>query len=426
MYKVERQRATWRVSRFALAVSSACAICFQTACPKANHNMAKPPVPTPDRIETRVYLRSQCLLGEEQVLEPPKAIVGALAAIFIPLLIEKGLGAVSSALKRAGSEETLRDSGKFPTYLYRLSFDAAEKGHLSLNPDLGCAILVRGKFSGPDPSDQSKVSFPETGLLVGPKEEEKRIARLNASGIPVKELVAEYEAAIKRADDNTALGYESRFLEMSGFQGSRSSDSRAVVVGFTFVGVGAKEDESTLSLALIQLGEVKQGTVLGPGQLRSRRSGWLGGVAATDESLKAAEKLPAIPGKYYGIMPATFEGTLVETEKGSKALLFIADVLDSAKSEAAKAISSAVLPAEREKAAKEKADALEKQREEEEDAYGKYLAASDEQAQLKPDASDSTKAIKQFNVESTKRIWCLKFSTLQKLGIAPARRPSCP
>jgi len=413
--------------RFALVVTLTCGICFQTVSLKASNNAAVSAVPkaVPSRIETRVYLRSQCILGEERVLEQPK-IIAALAAIFVPALIEKGLDAVSTALKKAGSPETLQDSGKYPTYLYRLSFNADGKGQLSLNPDLGCAILVRGEFSGPDPEDQSKVSFPENGLLLGKDQEGKRIARLNASRIPIKKLVAEYEADIRTADDSTAIEYESMFLEMSAFQGSRSSDSRAVVVSLTFAGVGAKEDASTLSLALIDLGVVKRGTILGPGELRSRRSGWLGGLAASDVSLKAAEKLPAKPRKHYGIMPATFEGTLIETEQGSKALLFIADVLGSSKSDVAKAISSGVLPAERQKAAKEESDALEKQREEEEDAYGKYLVALDEQAQLKPDASDSAKAIKRFNVESTKRIWCLKFSTLRKLGIAPVGRPTCP
>jgi hypothetical protein len=379
-----------------------------------------------ERVETRVYLRSQCLLAEEQ--PPPKvALFAALAAIFVPALIERGLDAVGSALKKAGSEETLRESGKFPTYFYLLKFDTATKGgKLSLNPDLGCAILVRGKFDGPDPDDQTLVNFPEPGIFLNADAEQKRVARLKASNIPVKEIVMEYESSIKIADDNTALNYESRFLEVNGFQGTRSSDTRTIVVSLTFAGVGAKEDETTLSLALVDLGEVQRGAILGPMQLRSRRSGWLGGLGATDAALKAVEKLDIKEGKTFGVMPVTFEGTLIETEKGSKALLFIADVLSSTKTDTAKALSSAILPQERQKAAQDKADALEKQREEEEDAFNAFLAAQDDLAQLKPDALQSTKDIKQFKVKSTKRIWCVKFSTLQKLGVAPADRPSCP
>jgi len=210
----------------------------------------------PNRVETRVYLRPQCLLGEEKVVPAPR-FAGALAAIFVPALIEKGLDAVSTALKKAGSEETPRDSGKYPTYFYRLSYDdKSKKGKLSLNPSLGCAVVVRGTFKGPDPDEeQAVVSFPEPGLFLRTDEEPKRIKRLNANNIPVIELVAEYESAISTADDGTALNYESRFLEIKGFQGTRSSDSRAVVVSLTFYGVGAKEDETTLSLALLDLGD---------------------------------------------------------------------------------------------------------------------------------------------------------------------------
>jgi hypothetical protein len=377
-------------------------------------------------VETRVYLRQQCLLGEEKKVEPTRAIGAALAAIFVPALIEKGLDAVSSALRKAGEEQVLRDSGKYPTYLYRLSYDPSKKaGKLSLNSDLGCAIVVRGKFSGPDPDSQSEVSFPEPGLFLGSDQEGKRIARLNASNIPVKELAAEYEATITIADDGTALKYDSRFLEIKAFQGTRSKNTRMLVVSLTFAAAGAKEDDSTLSLALMDLGEVERDTVMGPEQLRGRRSGWLGGLAASDASIKAAGGLAMGPGKTYGIMPVTFEGMLIETEEGSKVLLFIADVLSSAKSETAKALSSAILPAERQKAAQAQLDELEKLRGEEEEAYGKYLSASDELAQLKPGVPESTKAIKQFNVETAKRIWCGKYSTLRNLGIAPSGR-QCP
>ncbi|MBZ5538626.1 MAG: hypothetical protein LAO31_21985 [Acidobacteriia bacterium] len=394
--------------------------------PTGSQSFAASPATQPDRVETRVYLRQQCLLGEEKKVEPTRAIVAALAAIFVPALIEKGLDAVSSALRKAGDKQTLRDSGKYPTYLYRLSYDPGKQaGKLSLNSDLGCAIVVRGKFSGPDPDYQSEVSFPEPGLFLGSDQEGKRVARLNASNIPVKELAAEYEAAITTADDGTALKYDSRFLEIKAFQGSRSSENRTLVVSFTFAAAGAKEDETTLSLALMDLGEIKRGTVMGPGQLSSRRSGWLGGLAASDASTKAAGELAMGPGKTFGIMPVTFEGMLIETEEGNAALVFIADVLSSAKSEAAKALSSAILPAERQKAAQAQVDELEKLRGEEEEAYGKYLSASDDLAQLKPDVPESTKAIKRFNVETAKRIWCGKYSTLRNLGIAPSGR-QCP
>jgi hypothetical protein len=421
----------WKIKSYVITILTLIGVSCMTEAmglaapppPTASHSSAASSAPQPNRVETRVYLRQQCILGEEKKVQPTRGIGAALAAIFVPALIEKGLDAVSTALRKMGSDKTRRDSGKYPTYLYRLSYDPEKKaGKLSLNSDLGCAIVVRGKFSGPDPDFQPEVSFPESGFFLGSDQEGKRIARLNASNIPVKELAAEYEAAITIADDGTALKYDSRFLEFKAFQEGRSSETRGLVVSLTFAAAGAKEDETTLSLALMDLGEIEGDTVMGPEQLSSRRSGWLGGVAASDASIKAAGGLAIGPGKTFGIMPVTFEGMLIETEKGNDVLLFIADVLSSSKSEAAKALSSAILPAERQKAAQAQVDELEKLRGEEEEAYGKYLTASDDLAQLKPEAPASTKAIKQFNVDTAKRIWCGKYSTLRNLGIAPSGR----
>ena len=176
-----------------------------------------------------------------------------------------------------------------------------------------------------------------------------------------------------------------------------------------------------MSLALIDLGEVKKGTILGPDQLSTRQSGWLGGLGISDSALKAIEKMNITDGKPHDVMPVTLEGTIIETENGNKALLFIADVLSAGKSELAKTISSAVLPAERAKSAQEAADALEQKRQAEEQAYSEYLAALDAQAKT-TDPSDSQKTISGFNVEKAKRAWCLKYSVLQKLGAEPTSR----
>src|SRR5438552_4849932 len=164
-------------SRAAIGLIFIFASALQGCAKSKNNSVIVPPVP--NRVETRVYLRPQCLLGEEKVVPVPR-FAAALAAIFVPALIEKGLDAVSTALKKAGSEETLRDSGKYPTYFYRLSYDdKTKKGKLSLNPSLGCAAVVRGRFSGPDPDEEQTVVFPEPGLFLGADEEPKRIKRLN-------------------------------------------------------------------------------------------------------------------------------------------------------------------------------------------------------------------------------------------------------
>ena len=99
------------------------------------------------------------------------------------------------------------------------------------------------------PADQSKVTFPagDSGYLLNDNQEQQRKNRLVASGIPVTSIASEFEAAIKISNDQTALFYEGRFLEVNSFQGSRSSDTRALVASIAINGAGAKDGEPTLS-----------------------------------------------------------------------------------------------------------------------------------------------------------------------------------
>lgn len=385
--------------------------------------------------QTRVYLRRQCLINPNPHARPgahteAKAgahaeFVGALAAIFLPVLIEKLLGGAGAALKKAGSEETLRDSGKLPTYLYQLS-NKDDKNSLSINPDLGCLLVVRGRFNG---------GAPDTST-----DEGRRIKRLQDDEIPVSEIAALYEAEIILSEDRTALRYEGRFFEVNQFQGGRSSKQRAVVVGITITGAGGKEGEPVLSLALTNIGEATAGTTMNDEQLKGKHSSWLGGLAISDASLKAIETIkfpdPDDPDKKktLEVMPVTIEATFAETDSGNKALKFIGEVLDATKGDVAKTVSGEVTKdrgAEAEKKASEAADALEKLRQEEEAAFSALLKAESEQASADPlpaNATDAQKAayeaaqkVFEFEIEKAKRAWCVKSQALRNIGKAPDR-----
>src|SRR5207248_10852230 len=141
-----------------------------------------------------------CLLRESKDLskQPGPEFLPALAAIFLPLLIEKAIGGISAALKKAGSEEVLKDSGRLPTYLYQLS-TVGGKNVLSLNSDFGCVLLVRGAFNSPDNPDKQStivITNQDQGIFLDPADEGKRIKRLQDNGIPVREIAALYEAKI--------------------------------------------------------------------------------------------------------------------------------------------------------------------------------------------------------------------------------------
>ena len=358
--------------------------------------------------ETRVYIRNNGVMNPEA---QPEFIAG-LAAIFLPILVEKLLGTAASALKKAGSEETLTNSARLPTYLYRL-VKGSNSSALTLNPDFQYVIVVRGIFDkrGDD----------------APEEPSNSVARLRNAGIPVRDLALVYEAKIDIAADNTALRYESKYLEVNDFIGdegkTKSGDRRGLVLGLTISGVGNKEGEPVLSLAMINFGEVNGGTIFEPDDLGVRQSSWLGGLAISEASLKSIENMK--PEKSIDVMPITIEATIAETRDGNAALKFIGEVLDAGKTDAAKQLSTDILDGE--KRAEQATSALEKLLSEEETAFASLLNAELEFAKLPAlsspptAAEEKTVAVKRFAIESAGRAWCAKFGALEQLGRAPNR-----
>jgi hypothetical protein len=368
---------------------------------------------------------------------PPndERFIGGLLAIFIPLLIEKAIGSIAAALKKAGGEQTLKDTGRLPTYFYRLPKDplsedlqnklqetrhkkGEKQSKLQFNPEFRCVIVVRGTFT-------------ETGTLTPARnnDDELRRKKLRDSNIFVDQIGAIYEGAVIFADDRTALRYEGRFFEVNKFQGSRSQDKkRGMVVSIAISGAGQKDGDPLLSLALVNLGEVKANDVLTAKDLETKSTSWLGGLAISEDAMKAIETLDFVDPNTglskpeLEIMPVNVEAGFEETEDGNKALLFIGEVLDSAKTDVAKELSGDIL--DQKKKAEGKADALEKVREDEESAFADYLKAQMELAALDNPKPEEKRA-KQFEVARTLRVWCVKQGVLKKLGIEKHRGVSC-
>jgi hypothetical protein len=376
--------------------------------------------------ETRVYLRKQCILGASGE-EASAEFLPALGAIFLPVLIGKAIEGASSALRKAGSEQTLKDSGQLLTYLLQLR-DKDGTRSLKSNPDFGCVIVVRGTFKGQektdvfDPTQTTGVTVNPPGIFTDANQEAQRVKRLNDNKIPVQTIALEYEAKIMKSNDETALYYDSKFLEVNEFQGSRHDDARGIVISIAINGAGAKEADSTLSLSLIDLGDIKKGTIKGENDLKGHHSVWLGGLGLGDSALKAIEKIPVKDGQTFGVVPITIQGLVAETDKGNKTLLFIADVLSATSSDVSKALSSQILDAgKREQAA---TDAAEKAQEDEESAYAACLAAVDALHKV-ADPTTTEGVAKTFDLERTKRIWQLKNNTLKQLGIPVGDRAGC-
>jgi len=203
-----------------------------------------------------------------------------------------------------------------------------------------------------------------------------------------------------------------------------------VVLSLTISGVGPKEGEPILSLAMINLGELHGGEILEPDDLNSRQSSWLGGLAISEASLNAIQNMKPSDDPV-NVMPITIEATVAETKSGNGALKFIGEVLEAAKADVTKTVSGEILDGG--KKAEQAASALEKLLGEEETAFAALLTAEHEFAKLPPPSSPSTeedlrmRAIKRFAIESAGRAWCLKLAALQQLGKAPNRPDhTCP
>ena len=397
------------------------------------------------RFETRVFIKDKCVITPppRDEAQNQRNFIGGLLAVFIPILIQKALGRVAAALKKAGDPETLRDTGRLPTYLYYLPKDPLpaavremwrnlrmaddeKPSKLRLNPEFRCMIVVRGTFT----KTKTGTLTPATGI-----DEENRTKLRNAD-ILVDQIAALYEGAVKVADDRTALRYEGRFFQVNRFQGSRSQkEKRGMVISISMTAPGEKDGEPLLSLALINLGELNANTVLTEEDLKYKSSSWLGGLTISEDSLSAIKTLDfvdpntGLETNHLEIMPVNLEAGFIETEDGSKALRFIAEVLEAGAEGATKAISDEILK-DRKKEAEEEADALEKLRQEEETAYASYLTAKIELAKLehpKPDEHPTEEELqaKRFEVVRTLRVWCVKQSVLKKLGIEKDRGVSC-
>jgi hypothetical protein len=278
----------------------------------------------------------------------PKA-VGPLVALFVPKLIELGLGAVASLLKKAGAEETVQASGAE----FEMFYVADDEQRLVVNSQIKCILGVYGVFADddedPTPDEDKAVKALEAAKLV-PKNADVAIV---------------FEAAVVRTPDDSAFYLETRHFSVRDFIGARRKDERDFVATLTLSTPSATADGSTIAIGNITLGRVGRETLpIVAGQplgahprYRSNLMPWnqIDGAAKAAYDSDVTRNVAA--GKRY--MPVTFTLTLSETADGNKFLAALGELLEGAKGEAAKELSALIVPEEREKTAKAKADSAE-------------------------------------------------------------------
>jgi hypothetical protein len=349
----------------------------------------------PSMPEFRVYVLKDLLINPPP--GPPAELTtglgAALLALLVPKLIEAAITGVATALKKAGEKETKQlTAGEFCD-LY-VSVDKKDKEGkeiqlLSLNPRLGCVLGVW--FQDPPPKNPP----PDDEVVQKLKKKEF---------VPPKALVGGvFEAAIRRAPDDTAFFLDTRHFSVRHFVGDRNKDERDYVVTLAITGPDSSSDGSTFALGTIDLGTMTKGkNLVPPGQpfdkfprFWSNLMPWPTMSAASAAAWGRDVASGTAKDRTY--MPVTFSVTVSETADGNKFLLALGEALGGVATEAAGEISKRILPAEIEKTAAEEAAGAEKLYQEELQAKKEFLEAE------KASKADPTNDVLKVALEIAKR-----------------------
>lgn len=332
---------------------------------------------TDSKPEFRLLLREVCIVNplpqpDEPQRASTRAVFGPLAAIFVPKIVEAGIGGVATLLKKAGADETEQVSASRFATLYKTD----EQQKLEMNPDLGCLIGLYGTFED------------AVGKPAG--RNDLALQRLEAANVIPKDadILIVIEIAVRPTEDFTAMYLDTRHFSVRDFIGKRKTSDRAYVATLAITAPTATAEGETIALGNIDLGRVQRETLAigGPNGFPRFYSNLMPWKQISEASLEAyTSDVKRDAAKKRAYMPVTFTLTLSETAEGNKFLVKLGELLEGTKGDVAKELSKVILPAERKKAALEEELSAEKLYDAEEDAHIALLKA---QAALKVSPHD--------------------------------------
>jgi hypothetical protein len=389
-------------------------------------------------IEARAFILPQCVLSRTEESGPNKGIFDIVSSV-IPSAIGVGYSALVNALKKAGDPKEFDQ--KFtakPFYLYDGFKDSS--GKVDVKSRLGCVLLVVGTFSrveSPgiqvDPLDSGESCNTNTACASGASD--GCVKCLANHKIPIEKINALFEAEVKYSEDQAAFVYQPRYFQVADWlQSGREKRKHSYVVTISLAGPGAKKDDDNVqSTAIIDLGTRELTTVYDVIHLPGITGWFAGGVGLTDTDKArikdlADAKIPEKEAKdqpHLRLRPTTLYASIAETAEGSAFAKTLADILDAAKSDATKAISSTVSGALQ--SSQTEASDLEKAKTAEEKSYDAYLGAVygyDKANAASPPALASQLMQLDFEKKTTLRAWCRDWKLLKGLNSAPARNES--
>lgn len=287
-----------------------------------------------------VVIRSSCLISTPPQPpaadgSPPKAaLFPALAAILLPIVIELGIDAVSSELKKVRSV-TATGSNYF--YLYR-------KGVGTPFPDPQfppCVTILTGDL-GVVPVTEV---FDVKGAAAVTDTEQSLLDRLAANGItlPPGKLQSAIEVKVQPSADGTAFRYVPAYARVFRMMpGGGNAKEQGLVLNLSLTGAGASPNGTVYSLAPIQLGTVKAGWGMTDDDMANATTGNLLMPGLSEQAARAYVQNLMGNGQITSFMPVMLKAEVVQTQKPSDAAVIVANLLDKAKPKLSEAAAAEI------------------------------------------------------------------------------------
>lgn len=352
------------------------------------------------RPETRLYVRQTCPSGNVVTAE-----IAAAAAAIIPALLDKSIGAVATAIRKASEESKKSIAAEHNDHFYT---GIIENGSIKVSQGFVCLILVDGKFgkpllkkdgapivAGDGPFESDSKNLDQTEKKGKRAEVMKFLKRVGLRNEPS----LYFEGVFKVSKDESAFRVVPNLLHypkhLASWSWGRKFES---VITISMYPPSNESEAKSFSVGVISLGNVVGKSWASSTELPDVQTRWMSfppipastkaivaEIQALDLALSdisqqvsdAESELSSSTGKdadalkkairdgkrkieliqvkktkaqstsakvFLNFLPYTTRVELVETRKASKFLALVADLLDAGKDPAKDAVISAMTP----------------------------------------------------------------------------------
>lgn len=292
--------------------------------------------------KTLVVIGNECLVTSRTPVAQQQALIGAVAAIIVPVLVELAIDNISNDLKKVRKQES---SGSVDINLWQ----RPEEGTGLALAMPNCITSLTGDFSA---GQSRRLAEVNTSVAVEPGADlETVLSRLAANGIIATKLYHVAESQVGWSPDQTAFNLKPVYLKSFELMPGNGASKQGVVYNISLRGPGASPWGTTYALAPVSVGEVSNGFEL---HLRAADPAQQKKLAGLETGFMTIPGMSEAAYQSYvkdwskreidTFMPANLQIGVVQTKKPSDAAVFLATVLDKAKPKIVEKAGAAVNP----------------------------------------------------------------------------------